>query len=54
MCSDKKIIFNRDKLRLAPLLEKWGVEAEAEKELFEKSHPQLEKPSLKVERPKIG
>lgn len=53
MCSDEKIIFNRDKLRLAPLLEKWGVEAEVEKEEFDKIHP-LEQTALKVDRPKIG
>jgi len=25
MCDDEKVIFENDKVRLAPLLEKWGI-----------------------------
>lgn len=37
MCDDQKVIFESDKVRLAPMLEKWGIEAEAEKEFYEMS-----------------
>jgi hypothetical protein len=53
MCSDEKIIFNRDKLRLAPLLEKWGVEAISLRDEFEVMNLE-DDPSIKVEKPKIG
>lgn len=36
MCEDENIIFNKDAIRLAPLLEKWGIEAEKNKEAFDK------------------
>lgn len=29
MCTDEQVIFKRDQKKLAPLLEKWGIEAEA-------------------------
>jgi hypothetical protein len=35
MCQDEQIIFDRDKKKLAPLMEKWGIEAENAKEVFE-------------------
>lgn len=38
---------------MAPLLEKWGIEAEAEKEKFEKTIIEGEK-EIKKDRPKIG
>jgi hypothetical protein len=27
MCDDEKVITENDKVRLAPLLEKWGIQA---------------------------
>lgn len=56
MCEDEKVIFDSDNERLAPLLEKWGIKAEAQQKLDEmslvedfdagKNHA--------LERPKIG
>ncbi len=37
MCDDQKVIFESDKVRLAPILEKWGIQAEAEKNLYDMS-----------------
>lgn len=54
MCQDQQVIFNRDKQRLAPLLEKWGIEAEAEKEKFEQMISTVAETGVKKERPKIG
>ena len=35
MCENQQVIFDRDQQKLGPLLEKWGIECEAEKEKFE-------------------
>ena len=42
MCQDEQIIFDRDKKKLAPLMEKWGIEAESAKEVFEKTNPSVD------------
>lgn len=54
MCQDQQVIFNRNKQRLAPLLEKWGIEAEVEKEKFEQMISTVAETGVKKERPKIG
>jgi hypothetical protein len=52
MCSSEELTLTRDKKKLAPVLEKWATEAEAETSklgaLIETNN------SAKMERPKIG
>ena len=38
MCDDDNIITDKDKVRLGPLMDKWGVEAVAAKETYENSN----------------
>jgi hypothetical protein len=50
MCEDeKKHIFDRDAQRMAPLLEKWGVEAQQQLDSFD-----IRVEKTETERPKIG
>ena len=35
MCENQQVIFDRDQQKLGPLLERWGVECQAEQEKFE-------------------
>lgn len=53
MCLDDKSFFERDKQKLAPLLEKWGVEASLEKEQFDKNR-NAEFTASCMNRPRIG
>lgn len=53
MCLDDKSFFERDKQKLAPLLEKWGIEATKEKEELEKTQ-KTEIAVTSNNRPRIG
>lgn len=52
MCASQELTLKRETKKVAPALEKWGIEAESE--TYKIGGALIDTNSAKIERPKIG